>query len=376
MKEKNTVIISILMAIIMFSSVISMGAEIEYDNSESVNISFNDNPVISYVPDGSIGEVTKKIWNETSETWDDSIYAMINDALRFNITIVYIPTTDHDNDSIMVDDITLTDTLPTCLEYSNNASVIYGYDEIFGESGVSGNTIFWNLSSGIFAPYDIELWNLSYKPYENNSVSIYYNATVIGNTDSYGEENNVDIIAYETCPHRNVTGNASAKIYVEDLIDEPCIDITKEVDDSTVNIGENVTFTLTIHNCGEINLTNVLVVDDLPSFLTYNNDANPTPDSSSDHHIEWTFGLIPKGGTEIITFSAHADEEGEDYNIANVTCDQPVADGSHACSIIIIRSNICICSSIKCRKHTVVSLEPTGYSDRIATVNHHPSTTH
>jgi len=333
MKEKNTVILSIIITMIMITSVVTMGAEIEYNESQSTNISINnDNTEISLVPDGPIGQVTKKIWNESSQSWVDSINAMIDDILTFNITIIYEPLL---YNSSIVRNITVNDTLPNCLEYANNASVIYGFDEILGESGISGKTIFWNLSEGIFEPYDIELWNIS-KPQnanKNDSVSIFYNATVIANTSPSGEQNNVNVEGWETCPSRYVTGEDTATIIVEEISTEPCIEIIKEVkngiywdDEVTVNIGENVSFRLTINNCGPINLTEVNVIDNLPSFLTYNYDAIPTPDTSSDHQIEWNFSEIPAFGSEIITFSAHADEEGDAFNVANVICCEQLSD--------------------------------------------------
>jgi uncharacterized repeat protein (TIGR01451 family)/fimbrial isopeptide formation D2 family protein len=310
-----------------------MGAEIESNESKSVLISINDeNSEITLNTDASIGQVTKKIWNDGNSTWVNSINAMIGEILTFNITIIYEPQL---NDSALVTNITVNDTLPNCLEYSNNASVIYGFDEIFGESAISGKTIFWNLSEGIFDPYNITLWNIS-KPWnadKNDSLSIYYNATVVANTTSSGEENNVNVCGWETCPSRHITGEDSALIIVEEISDEPCIEIIKEVkngmdwdNETIVNIGENVSFRLTINNCGSIDLTDVVVTDNLPSFLTYNYDAVPTPNSSSDHQMEWNYDLIPAYGSEIITFSAHADEEGEGFNVANVICCEQVTD--------------------------------------------------
>jgi len=42
MKEKNTVILSIIITMIMITSVVTMGAEIEYNESQSTNISINN----------------------------------------------------------------------------------------------------------------------------------------------------------------------------------------------------------------------------------------------------------------------------------------------------------------------------------------------
>ena len=66
-------------------------------------------------------------------------------------------------------------------------------------------------------------------------------------------------------------------------------------------------------------ITSLFVTDDLPTFLIFNNDANHTPSSFTDHHIQWDFYNLGVGETIEITLSAHADSPGEDDNYANVT---------------------------------------------------------
>jgi fimbrial isopeptide formation D2 family protein/uncharacterized repeat protein (TIGR01451 family) len=343
MRKKIISIVSLIVGLLMISSIITMGAGIDFnftrDNtSATTNItSCNDptfnTPTITLVDDGSIGQVIKKIWNNDTSQWVDSINAMIDDIITFNITIIYEPELFN---STVVYDLILNDTLPSCLEYSNNAIVIYGDSEIPGESYINGNQIFWNLSE---EPFNVKLWNTSKPGHEldEDRVTILYNATVVDYTTQNGQKNNAQIRGYETCPHRYLFGDDNATIIVEGQVDQPCIEIIKQVkngnnwdDNVTVNIGENVEFKLTINNCGNVDLTEVFVNDVLPDFLVYNYDANPTHLTASDHNIEWYYDIIPISGSEIITFSANANETGEGYNIVNViTCEQ-VSDQAQA----------------------------------------------
>ncbi len=139
-----------------------------------------------------------------------------------------------------------------------------------------------------------------------------------------------------------VSDSDSAHVKVEQC-GNPDVEIVKKVwdgsnwvDSVTVNVGEDVKFKITVTNTGDVPLdTYVKVSDDLPDFLTYNNDANPTPTSSSAHHIEWN-NLAPLGVGEsvTITFSAHADSTGEADNVASVRakydCNPEVTDSDTA----------------------------------------------
>jgi uncharacterized repeat protein (TIGR01451 family) len=117
--------------------------------------------------------------------------------------------------------------------------------------------------------------------------------------------------------------------------DEPNVDIEKQVwnastsswmDSAAATVCTNLPFRINVTNTGNVDLTNVVVVDDLPSFLTYNYDASPSPSSASDHQIVWNLGTLTVGSSQILTFNAHVDACGFGDNIANVTTDNGVYD--------------------------------------------------
>jgi len=108
------------------------------------------------------------------------------------------------------------------------------------------------------------------------------------------------------------------------------------VDSANFNVGDDVQFKLVVTNTGNTPLdTYVKVSDNLPSFLTYNDDANPVPSSSSAHYIEWgNLAPLDIGDSITITFSAHADNIGEGDNVASVAakydCNPEVTDSDSA----------------------------------------------
>jgi len=73
----------------------------------------------------------KQVWDEETETWVEETTAEVGDTIRFRITISYWG-------NYTLYNIKVTDVLPEGLVYADNA--------VPTESGISGQTIYWNLS--------------------------------------------------------------------------------------------------------------------------------------------------------------------------------------------------------------------------------------
>jgi len=334
MKNIIKSIISIIIILLIISSTLVVGTNNSFDVS---NIKTNDNININqnlYL-ETQLGEVTKKIWDESTSTWVDSIQAEIDDILTFNITIKYIPLLNH---SYFVINISVNDTLPPCLEYvTDSGMVIYGYEEISGQSGISTskNKIFWNLSEGIYQPYSIVLYNNSMIGMQNmnDSVTILFNATVIDYTDTNGEENHVEVVGWEKCPSRHVYGEDDATIIVSQ--GEPQVTVEKYVKwacegefqkQITADINDWLTFILYVNNTGDVPL-DISVRDELPSGLSYIIDSSTVDGITvgdeepeiSGNFLYWNFTDVPADTHIVITFRAEVDECDELINIGNVT---------------------------------------------------------
>jgi uncharacterized repeat protein (TIGR01451 family) len=81
------------------------------------------------------------------------------------------------------------------------------------------------------------------------------------------------------------------------------ISLTKTVDNRTPNVGDTVTFTLTLHNAGPDPATGVVVSDPLPAGLTFQ-AANPSQGTYDPATGSWSFGTLAANATATMTITA------------------------------------------------------------------------
>lgn len=81
------------------------------------------------------------------------------------------------------------------------------------------------------------------------------------------------------------------------------LSLTKTVDNATPNVGQNVTFTITLRNTGPDDATNVVVSDLLPTGLSF---ISSIPSQGSYNNITglWTVGTVTNGSTKTLTVIA------------------------------------------------------------------------
>ena len=324
MKKNKIIKIGIIVGLmIIFSGLTSISIEQNdklENNLENYSTNNNFSPTITPVV-----EVTKKIKDGTE--WVDVRNADIGSILQFNIKIKY--NVDCGN---RLTDIIVIDELPPCLDYYGDCTITHGDNIFYGESDINLKRITWKLTKD----YGIILWDQIQNPgYPPEIVTIDYNVIVVGTTSQTGEKNIVDVDALESCCSVNRKGSDEATVIVEP--DEPGIDIIKKVkdgsswvDSTSVYVGDDVEFKLTVTNTGNLDLTNVHIIDELPSFLTYNYDATDSPTVELDHRIEWNLGTLSIGASEDIFFSAHADSVGDADNTVEVSSDEGVGDADNA----------------------------------------------
>ncbi|MCK5636333.1 MAG: DUF11 domain-containing protein, partial [Thermoplasmatales archaeon] len=158
--------------------------------------------------------------------------------------------------------------------------------------------------------------------------TFYYNATAV---DCGLRINNIYTQAYvvyfgeEKIP---VFDSDDATVYVDcDPCEEADITVEKYVkwDCSTdfvkyvdAEIGDYVIFKLIVNNTGETPL-DIVVVDEIPTGLSYGGNANPEPDVINENIITWYFNNVDPETSIVITFRADVDECGEQINLVNVT---------------------------------------------------------
>jgi uncharacterized repeat protein (TIGR01451 family) len=138
---------------------------------------------------------------------------------------------------------------------------------------------------------------------------------------------------------------------------EPCVDIEKKVsidggvtwvEEVDAKICTNVAFKIDVHNCGDYDLTNIVVVDTLPQCLEYvANSATPKEPTINGNNLIWTFnGPLKYCNTITIEFDAHVISKGENINTASVSAQS--AGGSVSDSDTAIVNGISLVPDLDC----------------------------
>jgi uncharacterized repeat protein (TIGR01451 family) len=99
------------------------------------------------------------------------------------------------------------------------------------------------------------------------------------------------------------------------------LSLTKTVDNSSPNVGQDVTFTITLNNAGPNAATNVQVKDLLPAGLTFVSSTQSQGSYISSSGI-WTVGSVNASGSATLTITVSVPSAGLITNIAEVAaCD-------------------------------------------------------
>ena len=279
-------------------------------------------------------DVEKKV-KYGSSGWVDEIQEPIGTIVRFNISVIY-----HDidfNDSCRIfSKINIVDHLGN-FEYKDNVSCSWPSinPDDYVKYNYSTNTYTWKFNKNL---------TLSETSYSNISVFYLEFDAKVNYSGSF--RNYVEVNGTESCCGRYAYSDADAFVNVSEP-NNPAINLTKYVKEKTswvknisVDIGDTVYFKLLIHNTGNVVLTNVTVIDDLPAFLSFNNDANIIPATFNNHHIVWNLGTLAVNQTIEIIFSANATTFGEADNFAIVTTNEGPTDDDTAHIIVLSQGDL------------------------------------
>jgi len=272
----------------------------------TVNVNCDEPPSI---------EVEKLVWN--GSCWSDYAEVDLGEIVQFK-AIVHNPNEVYE---IQFSGI-IFDRFPDNLRYINGSSTIpTGTEEVDWLS----NMVTWSGMEPI-PPGD--------------SLIFTFDATAV---DCGIGINNLSVIAYVVIDHDRVPVNGSDEATVNVICEQPEANVSiekyvkwdctppfkKQVD---AEIGDFVIFKLYVNNTGDTPL-DIVVVDELPEGLSYNDSANPEPDEVSGNTITWYFYDIQPGSSIIITFKADVVDCGELVNLGSVAGtfeDQIVTDDDTA----------------------------------------------
>ncbi|MEZ6091142.1 MAG: hypothetical protein R3C05_24590 [Pirellulaceae bacterium] len=240
----------------------------------------------------------------TPPTADLSLTKTVNDAspsLGENVTFTLTVRNSGPNQATGV---RVRDTLPAGTEFVSSSATLGSYDSGTG------------------------VWNVG-------SISNGGTATlrIVARTLSEGLKSNVaEIIAADQLDPDSTPDNATAGeddtadvTFTPEVID---LSITKTTGTERPNLGENVSFTITVNNAGPSAATGITVVDRLPTGLTF---VSATPQSGTFNNTsrQWNIPGIPAFGSATLTLVARVNAATSFVNTVEILdADQPDSDST------------------------------------------------
>ena len=220
--------------------------------------------------------------------------------------------------------IEITDILPTGVSYSSDTASQGSYD--------NKKTRVWSV--GTLPVYDGV----------NGEETLQLVSTVDSGTSGQTIVNVAFITASDQSDPDAFNNTDSATI----AVDGADLGIVKTVNNTTPNIGEIITYTLTVTNGGPNTATNVAVTDLLPPDLSYQGDT-PSQGSYTSATGIWTVGTLNDGATATLTLSARVLDQRDNLTITNTAtisasdqADANTANNSSSVDITIAATDLAV----------------------------------
>ena len=289
------------------------GAANEYLNVAEVTASDQFDP--DSTPDNDDGDQSEDDEDNASvvpEQADLSLTKIVDDASPLvGDTVTFTLTLTNDGPDVATN-VDVTDTLPIGFTY--DAGSMAGGD---GQDDSGAPILVWTVASLA----------------SGTSVDLTFTATVQAPTGAAGEYVNVaEVTAGDQFDPDSTPDNDDGDQSEDDeasTVSSPLeadLSLTKVVSDATPNVGDSVTFTVTVANAGSDTATNVVVEDVLPAGFTYDAGSiagGDTQDDSAAPILSWTVASLASGGSVDLTFTATVQAPtgaaGEYLNMAEVT---------------------------------------------------------
>jgi uncharacterized repeat protein (TIGR01451 family)/fimbrial isopeptide formation D2 family protein len=260
-----------------------------------ITVEDNDKVTINVIcpePENPGVSVEKFVKWDCTGPYVETVDAEIGDYVTFQIIV--------NNTGGTALNITVIDQLPDGLEYNDSADP--------PPDVISGNTIAWNLSNvqpgtSITITFEADVTACG---------QLINLAQVTGHAPDIEPVNDQDTATVNVeCPEPENPG-----VSVEKFVKWDCTGPYVETVDA--EIGDYVTFQIIVNNTGETEL-DIVLTDQLPDGLEYNDSASTPPDDASGNTITWTLSNIPPGTSITITFEADVTACGQLINLAQVT---------------------------------------------------------
>jgi large repetitive protein len=233
----------------------------------------NNSDSVSYTPQQADLAVTKTVDNSTPT---------VGDAVTFTVTL-------HNNGPDDATGVTLHDRLPAGLAFVSATPARGTYDS------TSGTWTVGTLADGA-------------------TTTLVLRATV---TDTTVATNVASVSASDVFDPKTINNVDRAVVFPQ----EADLHLAKTVNDPAPNVGDTVTFTLTLTSQGPNPATNATVTDLLPAGLTFVSAA-PTRGTYNPATRVWAVGTLGDGATVRLTVTARVDSPAAMTNTGTATADQ------------------------------------------------------
>jgi uncharacterized repeat protein (TIGR01451 family) len=180
----------------------------------------------------------------------------------------------------------------------------------------------------------------------NFGAGITVNSTVINSSTQ--ATLNLTIAPTAAIGFRNVTGTQSPGGLTHTLVNGfevtgavagADLSVTKTASPTTVDVGSNVSFTITVANAGPASASTVVVTDAVPANLTYVSSSSTAGTCSAvGNTVTCQVGTLAAGANAVITINATANASGAANNTATVTSatgDPNAANNSGAATVTV-----------------------------------------
>ena len=168
--------------------------------------------------------------------------------------------------------------------------------------------------------------------------------TLVATVNHFGPTTNTATVSGD--PFDLNAANDSASASFDQLVD---LVVGKTVDNASANVGQTVTFTVTVANSGPDTASGVVIHDPLPAGLTWSSDA-PSQGSYDHTNGDWTVGSLAPSGNASLTLRATVTGHGTLTNTASVKAvDEPqssTANDSASASVTPPQADLAVTKSV------------------------------
>ena len=238
-------------------------------------------------------DMVKKVRKLGDTAWSKSVDINPGDTVEYLLGYT-------NTGSVNQKDVVLSDKLPAGMTYVAGSSQLKDANSPNGKAIADGVTT-TGVNVGEYAPGgNVYVW-FQAKAAANDDLPACGTNTLVNtgraDTPNGGKTDTADVVINKTCTTPKT----------------PSYDLIKTVDKTTAKPGDTLTYTLTFKNTGEVDLTNAVVKDSLPSGLTYVTSSTTVDGAKANDGVTASGGLnigtVAVGKTVVIKFQAKVNND-------------------------------------------------------------------